>query len=109
MATMAYGESDQLVTLRGDVQGQVGCYRIEEEGRGALLMCSDGTVLTMTHMEEKVGWIWTAMILQSGSLLMRVDRCGEPGARRDSDVVRFGDGLEWMYAARDWEQVTDAA
>ncbi len=97
MATEAYGCSDDLVEVDGDVRGEVGCYN-----SSPLLVFSDGTVLSFEY--AKTG-IWKCTTHRSGELLERVDVCDDPDAERYSDTAHFGDGIKWCLSASEWEGV----
>lgn len=105
MSTRIYGASDDLIEFDGDVRGEVGCYGTDDDGHpGVLLVCSDGTLLTVKY-GSPLGAIWTVAAVHGGSLLDGIDRCLNEDEKLYSDVARFRDGLKWVFAAKKWERV----
>ena len=104
MATQIYGQSDDLIEFDGDVYGEVGCYGTDERDRGVLVVCSDGTLLECKYGKHGKG-IWGIQVLETGSLLDRIDQCTDEDARPHSDVAHFHDGVKFVYAAKEWEPV----
>lgn len=105
MAAQIYGRSDDLIEFIGDVCGEVGCYGTDEDGRGVLVICSDGTLLDVKYGKPGNGGVWAVTLVKRGSLLDRIDQCDDPDADIYSDVAHFRDGLKWAYAATAWEEV----
>jgi hypothetical protein len=112
MTTRIYGASDDLIEFDGDVRGEVGAYGLcpprygNDEDKSGLVMCSDGTVLSVAYGDFAHRGIWKLTVLQKGSLLERVDVCDDEAADPYSDVAHFADGLKWAYVAKGkWERV----
>ena len=99
MATEIYGASDDLIEFDGDVHGEV-----PGGDDPTLLMCSDGTFLTIKYGKEHLA-IWSITLLREGSLFERIDLCLDGDADRYSDTAHFADGLEWAYSASKWKVV----
>jgi len=105
MTTKIYGTSDDLIEIEGDVEGEVGCYGAQERGqRGVLLICSDGTLLTVNYGRDDMG-VWDINVLQEGALYQDIEICNDEDAQPYSDVVFFRDGLKWVIQAMDWKRV----
>lgn len=104
MATKVYGASDDLVEFEGDVSGEVGCYGTDDNERGVLIVCNDGTLLEVKYGKGGRG-IWAVTVLKKGELLDRVEPCEDADAEIYSDVAIFNDGLKFAYAAKEWEPV----
>lgn len=105
MPTEIYGCSDDLVEFDGDVNGEVGFYGSDEEDAdGLLVICSDGTLLTVKYGKAKMA-IWGITVVKRGELFDRIEECSDPDAKRYSDTAHFHDGLKWAYAADKWEKV----
>jgi hypothetical protein len=106
MATKVYGQSDDLIEFDGEVSGEVGYYDSHEgeEGAGALIIFSDGTVLNVRYGKAKQA-IWQVTAISKGTLFQRIDECSDEDAAPYSDIAYFADGLKWAYAAKDWERV----
>ena len=105
MTTKIYGTSDDLIEIEGDVDGEVGCYGAQEEGQpGVLLICSDGTLLTVKYGRGGLG-VWDLTVIQEGALYSSTDICNDEDAQPYSDVVHFRDGLKWVIQAMDWKRV----
>ncbi len=96
-----YGASDDLIEFEGEVSGECG-YGVDDSG--ALVVCSDGTVLTMKYGKGRLG-IWQITVLTAGALFCGVEECRDEDAARHSDVANFQHGLKWAYVAREWERV----
>lgn len=112
MGTRIYGASDDLIEFEGDVCGEVGAYGLrparyaDDEGKSGLVMCSDGTVLSVVYGDFAHRGIWKLTVLQKGALLDRVDVCDYEDADPYSDVAHFADGLKWAYVAKgSWGRV----
>jgi hypothetical protein len=103
MATKIYGESDDLIEIEGDVDGEVNSYG---EDHGTLLIFSDGTLLEVMYGKEDDVAIWSITPIQAGPLFDRIEFCFDEDASPHSDIAYFKDGLKWAYAATgDWEKV----
>lgn len=98
--TKVYGASDDLVEIEGEYAGEVGSYDNES---GVLLVMSDGTLLKVFYGDEG---IWKITLIKKGQLLERIDQCDDADARPHSDVAYFGNGIKWVYAAKEWEKVS---
>jgi len=104
MATRIYGASDDLIEFDGDVRGECGCYGTDKKEHGALVVCSDGTLLEVKYGKGGDA-IWGIVVMHSGELLDDVQRCESEDADPYSDVAVFRDGLKWAYIATKWERV----
>lgn len=104
MATQIYGASDDLIEFEGDVRGEAGCYGNHATENGVLLMCSDGTALSVKY-GGKVSGVWAISLLKHGANFLRIDQCVDSDAERYSDTAHFVGGLKWVYAAKEWELV----
>lgn len=104
MGTKIYGASDDLIEFEGDIRGEVGCYKTDDDGRGALLICSDGTLLEVKYGKADLA-IWQVSVVAKGSLFSEIEICDDEDAKIYSDVAIFADGLRWIYAASEWERV----
>ena len=105
MATKIYGASDDLIEFEGEYEGEVGAYGTDDREKGALVVCSDGTVAEVKYSKGGAG-IWGINLLKKGALFQGIDLCTDADARPHSDVLTLGDGVKWIYAAtRDWELV----
>lgn len=97
--TDIYGASDDLIEFSGDVSGEVG----HSSDEAALIVCSDGTLLTASYGKGDKG-IWTIALLEKGRLFNRIDMCVDEHAEIHSDVAYFHPGLKWAYVAKKWER-----
>jgi hypothetical protein len=105
MSTRIYGASDDLIEFDGDVSGEVGCYSSrEDKDRPALVICSDGTILTAIYGDADNGGIWKFTVKHQGSLFDRMVICEDEDAEPHSDEALFHVGLKWAYVAKDWER-----
>lgn len=105
MSTKVYGASDDLVEFEGDVSGEVGHYtRDSDQDRGALVACSDGTLLSVKY-GKPTGGIWNITVVREGDLFAGIEVCTDEDANPHSDVAMFRDGLKWALAANDWDRV----
>ena len=105
MSTKVYGSSDDLIEFEGGICGEVCKYGTDDEGnQGVLLILSDGTILEAKYGKGGCG-IWAVILIQQGTLFVRIDQCTDEEARPYSDVAHFRDGLKWAYAAKEWEPV----
>ncbi len=103
MATEIYGASDDLIEIDGDQRGEVGFYQSDDDASPALVVCSDGTVMTIRYGKGKLA-IWAIDVIRPGELLERVDECRDEDADRYSDTAHFRDGLLWVHVATEWER-----
>jgi hypothetical protein len=101
MATTVYGSSDDTIAFGGDVTGEVG---IPNNTPPVLIVCSDGTLLTMHYGKGDLG-IWCIGLLKPGSLFNGIVSCFDEKASPYSDVADFAAGLKWAYVATEWERV----
>jgi hypothetical protein len=104
MTTRVYGCSDDLIEFEGDVRGEVGHFESDDDGPGALLVCSDGTLLRIRYGKSNRG-IWEIRVMHKGPLFDRIEQCDDDEAQIYSDQAFFRDGLKWAYAATTWQQV----
>jgi hypothetical protein len=104
MSTKIYGCSDDLIEFEGDVRGEVGSYGTDERERGVLLVCSDGTLLEVKYGKNDDA-IWEIKLIHPGTLFDWMELCTDSNAKPYSDTANFQDGLEWVYAATEWEKV----
>jgi len=102
--TRIYGQSDDTIEFEGDVDGEVSCYGIDNNDRGVLLSCSDGTLLEVKYGKTDQA-VWEVKLLKSGNLFVRIESCTDEDSDPHSDVAIFNTGLKWIYAAKEWERV----
>jgi hypothetical protein len=103
--TEIYGASDDLIEFDGDYRGEVGCYGTEDSDLGALIVCSDGTVLEIKYGKNDKA-IWGINVIERGTLFDRLEICTDEDAHRHSDTVYINEGIKWIYVAKeDWELV----
>ena len=102
MATRIYGASDDLIEFEGDVRGETGG---GDEDPGTLLVCSDGTLLSVKYGKPGLGGVWGIGMIVKGSLFDRIDPCADEDADIYSDIAHFRDGLKFAFAAKEWERV----
>ena len=96
MSTKIYGCSDDLIEFEGDVSGEVCADK-------ALLICSDGTLLSIIYESDG---IWTIKVIAIGSLFDKISKCVVENGDKYSDIVTIKHGLEWAYASTGgWEKV----
>lgn len=81
MTTKIYGQSDDLIEFRGDIDDEIGAYNAK--GKGILL--SDGTVLECTYPKAPGLGVWGFNVLHAGSLLDRIEECNDEDAEVYSD------------------------
>lgn len=105
MTTKIYGQSDDLIEFRGDIDDEIGAYNAK--GKGILL--SDGTVLECTYPKAPGLGVWGFNVLHAGSLLDRIEECNDEDAEVYSDVVFFKDGLTdfWEILPEHKQKVLD--
>lgn len=104
MATKVFGASDDLIEFEGDFAGEVGCYGTDDRDRGVLVILSDSTMLEVKYGKNDDA-IWEVKLIKRGSLFERIDQCDDSDATPYSDVAHFDRGIEWAYAATEWEPV----
>lgn len=104
MSTKVYGASDDLIEFEGDVYGEVGAYGTDKDKNGVLLVFSDGTILEAKYGKCEMA-IWGLTVIRKGSLLENIEQCEDENAKPHSDVAKFYGGLNWAYAARNFERV----
>jgi hypothetical protein len=98
--TRIYGASDDLIEFEGDVFGETG-----GGDEPALIVCSDGTILTVAYGKPGLGGVWGVTLIQPGTLFDRIEVCADEDAKIYSDIAHFRAGLVWAYAATQWERV----
>lgn len=104
MATKIYGSSDDLIEFDGDVSGEVSCYGTDEDEKGVLVVCSDGTLLEVKYGKGGQG-MWEIRVIWAGSLFDHMEYAADEDENY-SDIAHFVDGLKWAYAATgNWEKV----
>jgi hypothetical protein len=96
MATKAYGQSDDLLEVEGDVLGEVGCYGSDEGKPNAALIFDDGTIAEWMY---DTGGIWRCKVLSKGKLFDRVDVCDGSDADNYSDVLYLRDGIKRAWSS----------
>lgn len=99
MATELYGASDDLIELEGDISEE-----LSGGDKSALLIFSDGTVLTIKYGKEHLA-IWAITLIKQGDLFGRIDFCSDEDAERYSDTAHFKDGLDGVYFIREWRHI----
>jgi len=102
--TKIYGCSDDLIESEGDVSGEMDYIGTDDKEQGALLMCSDGTLLEVKYGKAGMG-VWEVKLINQGSLFEKIDICTDEDAEIYSDIAYFTDGLKWIYAAKEWERL----
>lgn len=103
MSTKVYGASDDLVEFEGDFSGEFGHYG-SDEGPGVLVVMSDGTLLRVQYGKNSKA-IWKIELLRKGPLFEGIEPCLSEDSGPHSDVAKFKDGIKWVYAASEWEEV----
>jgi hypothetical protein len=101
--TRIYGSSDDLIEFDGDVSGESGAYR-QDEQPNALVVCSDGTVLMANYGKAHLA-VWALTVLTAGALFAGIATCTDEDADPHSDIVTFQPGLKWAFVAKSWERV----
>jgi len=105
MSTKVYGHSDDCVEVEGDVDGEVAYPRkTTQTYQGVLLAFSDGTFLEVKYHKAGIA-VWGITVVKKGSLFDHIDYCTDEDDVNPSDVAYFKDGLQWAYAAWDWDRV----
>lgn len=106
MSTKVYGASDDLIEIEGDVRGESSpAYSSGDDEEPALLIFSDGTILSVVYGKPTNGGIWAVNLVRQGALFERIDVCTDEDADHYSDVAHFAGGLKWAYCAQKWELV----
>ena len=105
--TRVYGASDDLVEFEGDLSGEVGYSHSgdEDQGMGAIVAFSDGTVLAVRYGKPSNGGVWALDVLRQGEMFDRREECNDEDADPYSDQVFFKPGKLRAWAARDAERV----
>lgn len=112
MATIVYGESDDLVEFDGDITAEfIQCIDSESD-QGLLLVFSDGSVLEMNYVLPEVPYsmsgekVWIVECIRKGLLFDRIGSYDTAGGKTYSDVAYFRPSLKWAYVCtQDWEKV----
>lgn len=104
MSLKVYGRSDDLIEFDGDFTGEVSCYGTDDSDHGVLLMFSDGTILEVKYGKDDEA-IWEVKLKKEGTLFIKIDPCNDPDAEVYSDIAHFRKGIDWCYAAKEWEKV----
>jgi hypothetical protein len=94
--TKIFGASDDLIEFRGDVHGEV----CNDKG---LIICSDGTVLSIKYGKPDLA-VWQIVPIRMGDLFVEVKQCFDEDADPYSDIAYFVDGLKWAYVATEWQK-----
>lgn len=105
MATKIYGQSDDLIEFRGDIDDEIGAFNAK--GKGILL--SDGTLLECSYPKVPGLGVWGFKVLRAGSLFDRIEECNDQDADIYSDIVHFKDGLKayWEILPRRKQEVLE--
>jgi hypothetical protein len=104
VTTRVYGASDDLIEIEGDYTGEVSAYGTDDNERGVLLVFSDGTLLEVKYGKSDAG-IWGVTLVKKGTLFKSIEQCDDEDSDPHSDVATFADGIQWVYAATEWEKV----
>lgn len=102
--TIVYGCSDDLIEVDGDVRGEISKYGTDDDEKGVLLICSDGTLLEVKYGKADMG-IWEVKLVKQGTLFEKIEPCMDEDNEPYSDMAYFKTGLKWIYAALNWEKV----
>ncbi len=103
--TKVYGASDDLIEFEGGIVGEVGCYGTDEDRHpGVLVVFSDGTVISVKYGKPGIA-VWAITVLREGDCFESLETTVDEDADPYSDVARFGPGLKWAHAAKDWSRV----
>lgn len=100
LTTRIYGASDDLIEFDGEYRGEVGASGTDDREKGALVICSDGTVAEVKYGKGGRG-IWAITLLQKGTLFQGIDPCTDEDADVYSDVLALASGVKWIYTATD--------
>nr|DAX29973.1 MAG TPA: hypothetical protein [Caudoviricetes sp.] len=105
MTTKIYGQSDDLIEFRGDIEDEIGAYMAQ--GKGLLL--SDGTVLECSYPKTPGLGVWGFKLVRAGRLFDRIEECNDENAEIYSDIVHFKDGLTdfWEIIPEHKQKVLD--
>ena len=105
MTTKIYGQSDDLIEFRGDIDDEIGAYMVQ----GKPLFLSDGTVLECSYPKTPGLGVWGFKLIRAGSLFDRFEECNDADAEVYSDVVFFKDGLTdfWEILPEHKQKVLD--
>jgi len=90
--TKAYGASDDLVEIEGEVNEEFGAYDRDRRNPKRVAF-SDGTVLLFYYPKRSDLGVWGIDLAVKGSLFDRLDECEDEDARPHSDVAYFKAGL----------------
>jgi len=93
MATEIYGASDDLIEIRGNVNGE----HCHDDG---FLIVSDGTVLKIKYGKDAMA-IWEIRLIEKGNLFATIDPCFDENEARYSDTAMFDEGVKWVYFAKE--------
>lgn len=105
VGTKIYGASDDLIEFEGDICGEISHYGSDDDPRGVLIICSDGTLLEVKYGKGGRG-IWCINVLKPGELFDLIEFCHNEDAEIHSDIVYFKPGMKFMYyATRGWGPV----
>jgi len=102
--TRVYGRSDDLIEFDGAYNGEVGAYRAGEDGKGVLLIISDGTLLEVKYGKGDLG-IWSITVIKKGASYAGFEPCDDEDADIYSDVVSLRGEVKYAYASTDWDKV----
>lgn len=100
MSTRVYGASDDLIEFEGELSGEVSYYVSENEGLGALVAFSDGTVLAVRYGKPASGGVWAIDVLRQGDLYDHKVECFDEDADPYSDQVFFKPGALRAWAGK---------
>lgn len=105
MTTKIYGQSDDLIEFRGDIDDEIGAYMVQ----GKPLFLSDGTVLECSYPKTPDLGVWGFKVIRAGLLFERIEECNDENAEVYSDVVLFKDGLTdfWEILPEHKQKVLD--
>lgn len=105
MATKIYGQSDDLIEFRGDIDDEIGAYKAQDKG----ILLSDGTVLECSYTKAPGLRVWGFKLIRAGRLFDRIEECNDEDAEVYSDVVYFKDGLTdfWEIIPEHKQEVLD--
>ena len=68
MSTKVYGCSDDLIEVEGDVCGETSpAYSSGDDEKPALLIFSDGTILSVVYGKPTNGAIWSVNLVRQGA------------------------------------------
>lgn len=105
MTTKIYGQSDDLIEFRGDIDDEIGAYKAQDKG----ILLSDGTVLECSYPKTPGLGVWGFKLIRAGNLFDRIEECNDEDAEVYSDVVYFKDGLTdfWEILPEHKQKVLD--